>query len=334
MNYNLYHAEDFAADESFIAYYLQTDKQAMAFWENWIAHHPEKLDEIYNAERLLAKLNFRLDEQELQDAFSKFDSFLATTQLVSAEEKPIVKFNFGKYAIAAIVLIAFTFSGYYFYQSKQNQLSYVSYYNGKGKVAAFMLSDGTKISLNSNSTLKYPKIFKGRKREVTLIGEAFFEVAKDKTKPFTVNANGLRTTVLGTKFNVSAYANQANVKVALVEGSVEVATKGGRDKMLLKPTEMATFNPTTGSLNRSAFNTNNVTSWKTGLIIFDNASFTEIAHKMYNTYGIKLLNKTAIKQWNYSGQFDKTDYLTIVKSICFAKHINYKQNNQTIILIK
>jgi len=334
MNYNLYHAEDFAADESFIAYYLQTDEQAIAFWENWIAHHPEKLDEVYNAERLLAKLNFRLDEQELQDAFAKFDTFIATTQKPVQTYKPNTKLSVVKYAITAVVLLAFTFSGYYFYQSKQNQLSYVSYYNGQGKVAAFVLSDGTKISLNSNSTLKYPKVFKGNKREVTLIGEAFFEVAKDKTKPFTVSTNGLRTTVLGTKFNVSAYANQTNVKVALVEGSVEVATKGGRDKMLLKPTEMATFNATTGSLSRSGFNANAVTAWKTGLIIFENATFTEIANKLYNTYGIKLLNKTAIKQWNYSGQFDKTDYLTIVKSICFAKHINYKQNNQTIILTK
>lgn len=334
MNYNLYHAEDFAADESFIAYYLQTDEEAIAFWASWISHHPEKLDEIYNAERLLAKLNFRLEEHELQEAFGKLDDFLSTAQTHETVIKPSIKLSFIKYAFAAIVLIAFTFSGYYFYQSKQDQLSYVSYYNGKGKVAAFVLSDGTKISLNSNSTLKYPKVFKGNKREVMLVGEAFFEVAKDKTKPFTVNANGLRTTVLGTKFNVSAYANQANVKVALVEGSVEVATKGGRDKMLLKPTEMATFNATTGSLLRSGFNASTVTSWKTGLIIFESATFTDIANKLYNIYGIKLLNRTTIKQWNYSGQFDKSDYLTIVKSICFAKHINYKQNNQTIILIK
>ncbi|WP_162796068.1 hypothetical protein [Pedobacter nanyangensis] len=80
MNYNYYHSEDFAADESFIAYYLKTDTEAIAFWLDWIARHPEKLDEIYNAERMLAKLSFRLDDEELHDAFSKFDDFLAFDQ--------------------------------------------------------------------------------------------------------------------------------------------------------------------------------------------------------------------------------------------------------------
>lgn len=334
MNYNLYHSEDFAADESFIAYYQQTDEAAISFWTDWISHHPEKLDEIYNAERLLAKLSFRLDEQELQDEFMKFDNFLAQ------ENIPVIQFEapskkgslIKKWAFAAVLFLVCSLGGYQLYQSKFNKIEYLTLHNGDGKISEFLLSDGTKITLNCNSTLKYPKVFKGDKRDVELDGEAFFEVAKDKTKPFSVMANGIKTTVLGTKFNVSAYKNTAKINVALVEGKVEVQTLGGRDKMILKPTEMATFNIESGGLTRSVFNTANISSWKNGSIIFEHASFLDIATRLNNTYGIQVIDRTKNLKWNYSGQFEKTDYLTIIKSICFAKKINYKQTNQTFIL--
>ncbi|TCC88718.1 DUF4974 domain-containing protein [Pedobacter frigiditerrae] len=334
MNPNLYHSEDFAADESFIAYYHQTDAAAIAFWTDWISRHPEKLDEIYNAERLLAKLSLRLDEQELQDEFARFDGFMAQEHIavipLSAQKKQ--GFAFTKWALAAVLFVVFSFGGYQLYQSQFNEVSYVSVHNGNGKISEFVLSDGTKISLNSNSTIRYPKVFEGDKRDVELDGEAFFEVAKDKTRPFSVMANGIKTTVLGTRFNVSAYKNMPRINVALVEGKVEVQTVGGRDRMTLKPSEMATFNLETGGLTRSAFNTANISAWKDGSIIFENASFEDIATRLHNTYGIQLIDRTKGLKWKYSGQFEKMDYLTIIKSICFAKKINYKQTNQTFIL--
>lgn len=334
MNYNYYHSEDFAADESFIAYYHKTDVKAIAFWTDWIAHHPEKLDEIYNAERILGKLSFRLDEEELQDAFAKFDDFLAEdlvpTVSLTAEKR--LTFKPLKWAIAALLFLGLSLGGYQFYQTKFNEIEYITHQNGNGKISQYILSDGTKISLNCNSTITYPKFFKGNSREVKLNGEAFFEVAKDKTKPFTVIANGIKTTVLGTKFNVAAYKNLKQISVALIEGKVEVQTAEGRDKLILKPAEMATFDVKSGSLSRSITDALAISSWKDGNIVFEGANFETIATKLYNIYGIKLIDETKNLKWNYSGDFEKADYLTIIKSICFAKKINYKQTKQTIIL--
>lgn len=334
MNYNYYHSEDFAADESFIAYYHKTDEKAIAFWIDWIAHHPEKLDEIYNAERLLGKLSFRLDEEELQNQFAKFDDFLAQDSItsVSLQQQKVVKFNYKKWAIAAVLLLSLSVGAYKVYQTKFNKVEYLTMHNGNGKISEFLLSDGTKISLNCNSTITYPKVFVGNFRDVKLDGEAFFEVAKDKTKPFTVTANGIKTTVLGTKFNVSAYQNLKQISIALLEGKVEVQTFEGRDRLILKPAEMATFDKKVGSLSRSVTNASTISSWKDGNIVFDGATFEDIAAKLNNIYGVKLMDKTRGLKWNYSGQFEKTDYLTIIKSICFAKKINYKQTNQTFIL--
>ncbi|MES2445648.1 MAG: FecR domain-containing protein [Bacteroidota bacterium] len=334
MNYNYYHSEDFAADESFIAYYHKTDVKAIAFWTDWIAHHPEKLDEIYNAERILGKLSFRLEEEELQDAFAKFDDFLMqeSTPAIPFQEEKSIKLKPLKWAIAALLFFGISLGGYQFYQTKFNEIEYITHQNGNSKISQYILSDGTKISLNCNSTITYAKFFKGNSREVKLDGEAFFEVAKDKTKPFTVLANGIKTTVLGTKFNVSAYQNLKQISVALVEGKVEVQTAEGRDKLILKPAEMATFDVKSGSLSRSNTNTELLSSWKDGNIVFEGANFETIATKLYNIYGIKLIDETKNLKWNYSGNFEKTDYLTIIKSICFAKKIKYKQTKQTIIL--
>jgi ferric-dicitrate binding protein FerR (iron transport regulator) len=334
MNYNYYHSEDFAADETFIAYYHQTDESAIAFWRDWIAHHPEKLDEIYNAERILCKLSFRLDEEELQNAFAKFDDFLSKddiSNLPPTSEK-VIKLKSLKWAITVVLLIGLSLGGYHFYEIKFNDIEYVTRQNGNGKISQFILTDGTKISLNCNSAVTYAKVFKGDKREVKLDGEAFFEVAKDKTKPFTVIANGIKTTVLGTKFNVSAYKNLKQISVALVEGKVEVQTTEGRDKLILQPSEMATFDIKAGILSRSIANALSISSWKDGNIVFEGANFEDIATKLHNIYGINLLDQTKNLKWNYSGNFEKADYLTIIKSICFAKKITYKQTKDTIIL--
>lgn len=333
MNFNLYNAEDFAADETFIAYYLQTDERAIAFWEKWISLNPENLDEVYKAELLLAKLHLQLNETELNSAFKKFDNFLDANEntIVNEPIKSKKLFNYTKLAIAASLLIASSF-GIYFLNQKPAAQEYLSYHNNYGKTATITLEDGSKISLNSNSTLKYPQHFASDKREVKLEGEGFFEISKDKDRPFTVKTNKLTTTVLGTKFNVSAYRNSAEALVALVEGSVTVELNDKSQKLTLKPSEMASLIGT-NRLEKTTFDTQKVTAWQTGAIIFENASFEDIASKLYNAYGITLINNTDDNNWQYSGSFTKTDYISIIQNICFAKRINYKINNNIITLV-
>ncbi|GGI23379.1 FecR family protein [Pedobacter mendelii] len=330
MNYNLFQAEDFAADESFIAYYLKTEESSINFWENWISRHPEKIDEIFNAEQILALMYLRLPEDELHFEAIRFDNFLTSKKSEKFLRKK--EFNFSKSFIlfsSVAILMALFFAVLYFYPNTET-ITYVTKHNGYGKISILDLSDGTKITLNANSTIKLPKVFGSKKREVFLIGEAFFEVSKDKSRPFTVNANGTKTVVLGTKFNVSAYGTKPDVSVALIEGSIEISANAGRDKMLLRPSEMATFFTKNKTLIRTGFDQHEVTSWRTGQIIFRNANFKTIAEKLKNSYGIKLIDQSNMKDWNYSGEFEKADYITIIKSICFAENITYEQTNQTI----
>ncbi|SER10521.1 FecR family protein [Pedobacter rhizosphaerae] len=334
MNYNLYQAEDFASNESFIAYYLRTDDAAIQYWEDWISRHPEKMDEIFNAEQLLSKLNIRLPEEEFDQEFERFESFLKSE---SAWNNPIQpqrrSFKGTKLVLALSIFVVCLLTGLFFYYQGQDRLhstAYIVKQNGFGKISRLWLSDGTKVTLNANSSLKFPKAFNTDHRDVELQGEAFFEVAKDKNRPFTVFAKGTQTHVLGTKFNVSAYTNEELVKVALVEGSIELQARE-TDKVILKPAEMATYSSATG-LTLSSFNHDEVTAWKDGILVFHNAPFEEIAKQFKRMYNIELINESKVVNWSYSGQFDKADYISVIKNICFAKNLKFIQQNQTITL--
>lgn len=355
MDHQLFNAEEFAADESFINYYLKKDEKAVAYWTNWISRHPEKLDEVLTAERLLAITHLRPTVQEQEIAFSRFDDFLAAVAdderyVYHAEQRDhdneldtypddvneqlstTRSFNWAFAAVAASIALMLTIGGLYFYKQPARiiKTEYLSIRNDDGKIKVITLADGTIVSLNANSTLSYPKHFEKDHRDVSLSGEAFFEVAKDKSRPFTVMANGTKTTVLGTKFNINAYTTQKTA-VALVEGSVAFEAGIKSEKILLKPSEMVTYTKSSNHVQLTAFNTVQITAWKSGIIVFRHASFADISSKFKNTYGIELKDNTRSQDWNYSGQFNKTDYLTIIKSICFAKNLEYKQTNHTII---
>ena len=104
------------------------------------------------------------------------------------------------------------------------------------------LPDGSQIMLNRYSSLTYPKRFKGDSREVTLNGEGFFNITKNPNKPFIVTAEMMKVQVLGTQFNIEAYANNPDVKTTLIEGSVMVSIDSTDEQMILHPSESAIYN--------------------------------------------------------------------------------------------
>lgn len=149
----------------------------------------------------------------------------------------------------------------------------------KGKTYQVVLADGTKIRLNSETELSYPTQFSSDKREVTLSGEAFFEVTHDETKPFYVKTNGVEVKVLGTVFNVSCYANDAIARTTLVEGSVSVQPDKGFAR-IIKPSEQFAFNKQTGGTDIQIVDTQSYTSWINGRYIFKDVPLDKIITKL------------------------------------------------------
>ncbi|MBC9795124.1 FecR family protein [Sinomicrobium weinanense] len=163
-----------------------------------------------------------------------------------------------------------------------------------GKKFELVLSDGSHIFLNSGSKLRYPvKFLSERPRDVFLDGEAFFEVEKDETRPFTVVTGEMNTKVLGTKFNVTSYKNENNTHTVLVEGSVGVYkpddTQGKEEPLLVKPGQRAVFE--NGSIGVEEVKIEKYTAWTRGQLYFVDDKFDLIIKELERHYNVKIENK-------------------------------------------
>ncbi|WKL49353.1 DUF4974 domain-containing protein [Flavobacterium pectinovorum] len=173
-----------------------------------------------------------------------------------------------------------------------------------GKRFKLQLSDGTVVNLNSGTTLKYPEQFGvNGKRNVYLTGEAFFEVAKDKTHPFIVHANKVEVEVLGTKFNVSAYPENPTVNSTLIEGSIQMAEAENKSNaVLLVPNQMATWQNNSKKITTKFVDTSIYAAWTKGDIAFKDTPFSTIAKIIERTYDVKIINENSdLARQNFTG---------------------------------
>jgi transmembrane sensor len=160
-----------------------------------------------------------------------------------------------------------------------------------GNQSRVVLSDNTVVWLNAGSRLVYPTLFRDKTREVLLFGEAYFEVAKNPEKPFIVKTSDLDIRVLGTKFNVSAYAEDNVVQTVLKEGSVAVRRIGAglfEKDIVMLPNQMAAFNKTTGETKVKEVDTDYYILWTKGLISFEEIDFVRVIKKLERFYNISI----------------------------------------------
>ena len=164
------------------------------------------------------------------------------------------------------------------------------------------LCDGTKVYLNSGTTLEFPSRFDGKVRSVILKGEAYFDVARNVSKPCVVEVDEMKVKVLGTSFNVKSYVDEPGVYTTLVEGSVAILRDGQPEKKI-KPGEQAYYNKGVGTLSIAEVDVNEFTSWKDGLFYFKDIALEEILRIVSRWYDLEVfyMNQGA-KSVIYSGK--------------------------------
>lgn len=155
----------------------------------------------------------------------------------------------------------------------------------KGGQYQVMLPDGSRVWLNAASSLHFPTVFPGSERKVTLTGEAYFEIAADETKPFKVMTRGTEIKVLGTRFNVNAYTDEAAVNTTLLQGSVVVEHNG--KSALLKPGQQAQVTETIQVLDK--VDTETLIAWKNGRFSYNNTSLETIMKQVSRWYDVEVV---------------------------------------------
>lgn len=207
-----------------------------------------------------------------------------------------------------------------------------------GKTFNLTLSDGTHVYLNAGSTLRFPVNFiKGMRREVYLEGEAFFEVSKDKLHPFIVNANAMNVKVLGTKFNVSSYAEDKEVSTVLVEGSVSLNNDAKpNEKTMLIPGYKGAWSKTSDKILLEKVDTSLYTNWMKGELVFKNVAFEAIIKKLERTYNVKIINNDEeLNHTEINASFNKNieNINSVMNAISSVRGFNYQITEDKSIII-
>lgn len=198
------------------------------------------------------------------------------------------------------------------------------------EVRTVRLPDGSEITLNHYSSLTYPERFRQANREVTLNGEAYFEVAKDAEHPFIVQAEAVKVQVLGTHFNVEAYRNDPEVRTTLLEGSVAVSDQSNSARIVLRPNESAIYNKEKKSLVReAAAHAPEEIAWRHGKFIFHNLPLQEIARQLSNSFGVDIrIGKEALSNYKLTASFTNGESLEqILTLLQQAGQFDYSRNN-------
>lgn len=186
-----------------------------------------------------------------------------------------------------------------------------------GGFYALVLSDGTRVWLNSESELEYPVLFGKGERVVKLAGEAYFEVKPDVSRPFIVETREIRTRVLGTSFNIKAYTNESEVSTTLFTGKVAVSPLvDSTRKVVLVPGRRADWNLQTHRLNVHEANLEHALAWKEGMFVFSKENIEVVTRQIERWYGVKFVYELANRdEYTVNGYFNKDETLESILKV-------------------
>ncbi|MGX5690688.1 FecR family protein [Arcticibacter tournemirensis] len=196
------------------------------------------------------------------------------------------------------------------------------------------LPDGTSVWLNAASKLVYPVNFHGSKeRRIQLDGEAYFEVAKDKNRPFIVKTGKQEVTVLGTHFNINGYKDEPIISTTLMEGSIKTSNTSSGNSRILSPGQQSTVFSGDGAIDVRNVNTENIISWKNGYFIFDNQDITSIMKVIGRWYDVNIDYQSINKEEKFGGTFSRSSDLDdILKVLKILGNVDFKVEGRTIVV--
>lgn len=198
-----------------------------------------------------------------------------------------------------------------------------------GKRSSLILADGSRVCVNSGSHINFPTEFKGRTREIEVIGEAYLEIAENKAKPFIVKTRDIDIQVYGTSFNVSAYENDLAQHVVLVEGKVEL--QSGDLRTCMQPNEKVEL--LDGVFTKQTVDVNEYISWTKDVLIFNETPITEILKKISRYYNVEFENSTNVNlnEKTCTGKlFLSSDLDSVMTSITHITSTTYNRRNNII----
>lgn len=233
-------------------------------------------------------------------------------------------------AIAVMAILAFGyFQGVFTKETADRQ--WITLDTPKGQKSIVTLADGTRIFLNGGSSIIYPEVFLADKREVTLTGEAFFEVTPNPRQPFIVSTGAVTTKVLGTSFNVKAFSEK-NISVTVATGSVRVelepatpSSKSSQPKaVILQPNSQAIYEAGHRAFTVKEVKLEKHLAWKDNTLFFEDTSIEEVAAILERWYNVDIVfDNNLIRTCRINGKYNDQSLESVLKSIQYMYHVDF-----------
>jgi transmembrane sensor len=349
---------DILMDDRFVAFMKDKDEKKSPYWATSAEKDPDikkEYDKAVDVHKILTghkkvKYSDNIKEKSVNRLINIIDA--------SNREKTGKNAKYSLGYISAIAAAAAILIGLGWFLGKRTGIFdqgdkgvYHEIIIPSGEKSQVLLSDGTKICLNSESKLRYPGTYRNSKRAVFLEGEGYFEVAKQNGTNFTVYAQEIKVEALGTKFNVKSYPGDKTIETTLVEGSVKVEHSGRKNKfpmVILKPNERFVYTRSAGDyesqetgdnkksstakitdqqqlISVTKVNTENITCWKDYLLVFDNETLGEIAVKMSRWYKVKVnITDDDLRNHRFTGKFINNETIfNVLEAINLTTPIEY-----------
>lgn len=257
-----------AADEKKLLKDPAVERRMRSQWERWREVNPP---EAFVGKRIWKKIEHRIERP----------AYLRLLRLYKTV------------AVAASLLLAIAVGGWIYTQGNRTPFYTYIITSGLRCIESVSLPDGTQVRMGPNSRLTYPQSFQGKTREVTLAGQAFFSVAKNKDKPFIVRTKSMDVTALGTAFEVFDYAYENRSEALLLEGKVRIdvgpAGSGAREEVVLMPNERLTYDKQDDKIQVKTVEANTSAGWwEEGVLSFENERLSRILSRLEPWFGQKI----------------------------------------------
>lgn len=293
-------------------------------------------------------INASKENRKMAEDFYELSFAVTSLQIIkrSAPQKALAKVNrqirekqfrklvlFVQRVAALLALPLLILSGFLLMQPREETpVSYLEARMTPGMTGSTVLPDGTKIWLNSSSSLTYPSRFQGQTREVTLDGEAYFDVAGNAEKPFIVHTGKSSVKVLGTQFNVDAYSSNGFTTTTLVEGSVEFSYQNEDNisrTILLKPNEQICYDKKNSQTQIGETYVPKDIAWKNGQIVLKETPLSDILWILRKRFNVEFIIKdSTFYNYSFTGVFTNQQIERVLEHFKRSSGIHYKMNHQ------
>jgi len=305
------------------------------FLDDWVGQSIENRRLFLEQKRLwnLFEIHQKLQEIDEHKAYQKISK-----QIFSRKKLNIL--GWIQRVAAVLLLPVIVASAFYFYSERASHSQFNTVYNTVetplGMRSSLTLPDGTKVWLNAGSSISYPVLFADNSRTVSLIGEAYFEVKKDKSWPFIVTTKNMNIVVSGTTFNCNAYPENDQVQTVLVEGEVTLINQSATELATMNPGELATFTNSNQQITKTKTDLQKYIAWKSGKLMFRDDKMNKVVEKLERWYNVEFeIEDHEIADYVYTATFIDESLDQVLKMLSLSAPIRYtvsernKQADQT-----